>query len=143
MDSYRIQRMHKGKIDITRGRGELKPGTLDEGSSGSGEDEEALSEIIRVINDRYGTEFSEDDKVFKAFRDRLYEDAAVQKSAAANTKENAKITFEDKAREHAREMIDENFGFYKKFNDDDDFRQALVHMLFNDFQSWMHGQVGE
>ncbi|WP_441001157.1 type I restriction endonuclease subunit R [Fodinibius sp. SL11] len=137
MDSYRIQRMFKGDIDPKRGGGELKPGDIDGETSGSNEAEESLSEIIRVINDRYGTDFSEDDKVFTAFRDRLYRDEAVQKSAEANTKENAKITFEDKAREHAREMIDEHFGFYKKFNDDDDFRDALVHMLFNDFQSWM------
>ncbi len=137
MDSYRIQRMYKGQIDLKRGGGELQSSQLDGETSGSEEAEESLSEIIRVINDRYGTDFSEDDKVFTAFRDRLYKDEVVQKSAEANTKENAKITFEDKAREHAREMIDEHFGFYKKFNDDDDFREALVHMLFNDFQSWM------
>lgn len=137
MDSYRIQRMYKGQIDLKRGGGELKSSQLDGETTDSKDSEESLSEIIRVINERYGTDFSEDDKVFTAFRDRLYEDEAVQKSAKANTKENAKITFEDKAREHARDMIDEHFDFYKKFNDDDDFRDALVHMLFNDFQSWM------
>jgi type I restriction enzyme R subunit len=140
MDSFRIQRMYKGKIDQKRGGGELKASQLD-GDSSDTEDEEPLSEIIRVINDRFGTDWKEDDKVLQAFQERLYKDEAVQKSAEVNTKENARITFEDKAKEHAREMIDEHFDFYKKFNDDGDFRDALVHMLFNDFQSWMQEQA--
>jgi type I restriction enzyme R subunit len=135
MGSYRIQRMQQGKIDLERGGGRLEGDQLDGEGAESGESEDPLSEIIRVINDRYGTDWKEGDKVIKAFQDRLYKDEAVQKSAEVNSKENARITFEDKAKEHAREMIDEHFGFYKKFNDDGDFRDALIHMLFNDFQS--------
>jgi len=69
--------------------------------------------------------FSEEDKVFKSFRDRLYGDEAVRKSAEVNTPENA------------REMIDEHFDFYKKFNDDKDFREAPLHMMYADFQQWL------
>ncbi len=140
MDSYRLQRMHKGKISLDRGEGEIEPDSLD-GETGSRTAElESLSEIIRVLNERFGTDFEESDKVFQSFRERLYQDEAVQKSAVVNPPENAKLTFDDKAKEHARQMIDENFDFYKKFNDDKDFQQALLHMLFTDFQRWRTSQ---
>ena len=83
------------------------------------------------------TSFNEENKVFKFFRDRSFEDKDVRKSAEVDTPENARLTFEDKAREHARAMIDEHFDFYKKINDDKDFRDALLHMMYQDFQRWM------
>jgi len=141
MDSYRIQRMYKGKIDLERGEGEILTANLDGDASGAEEQKESLSEIIRLLNERFGTTFNEEDKVFKSFRDRLYDDEAVQKSAEVNTPENAKLTFDSKAQEHAREMIDEHFDFYKKFNDDKDFREALLHMMYSDFRSRREGSV--
>ncbi len=135
MDSYRIQRIYKGAIDIKRGGGKL-PGSKPDGeTAGSTENEDALSEIIRVINDRFGTDWKKGDKVLQAFQQRLYEDESVQKSAEVNTVENARLTFKDKAKEHAMDMKDEYFEFFKKFNDDKDFQHALIHMFFNDFQS--------
>jgi type I restriction enzyme R subunit len=141
MDSYRIQRMFEGKIDLDRGKGEINPNKLDGGGQ-QGEKKESLSEIIRILNDRYGTNFTDADKVFHNFRERLYNDDAVQKSYKVNTQENAQLTFKDKANEHAKAMIDEHFDFFKKYNDDDDFREALTHMFFNDFKSWMAEQAG-
>lgn len=136
MDSYRIQRMFEGKINLERGKGEINPNKLD-GEGKSGGKKETLSEIIRILNERYGTSFTDADKVFDNFRKRLYNDEAVQKSYKVNTQENAQLTFKDKANEHAKAMIDEHFDFFKKYNDDDDFREALTHMFFNDFKSWM------
>ncbi len=136
MDSYRIQRMFEGKIDLDRGKGEISPNKLD-GDGKQGGKKETLSEIIRILNERYGTSFTDADKVFHNFRERLYNDEAVQKSYKVNTQDNAQLTFQDKANEHAKAMIDEHFDFFKKYNDDDDFREALTHMFFNDFKSWM------
>src|SRR5699024_11656156 len=57
MDSYQIQRMYKGQIDLQRGGGQLEGSQLDGDSSGSDDEEESLSEIIKVINERYGTDW--------------------------------------------------------------------------------------
>lgn len=141
MDSYRIQRMFEGKIDLDRGKGEIDPNKPD-GEGKQGGKVESLSEIIRILNERYGTDFTDSDKVFENFKERLYNDEAVQKSYQVNTQENAQLTFKDKANEHAKAMIDEHFDFFKKYNDDDDFREALTHMFFNDFKSWMQEQAG-
>lgn len=136
MDSFRIQRMFKGKINLDRGKGEVHPNKLD-GDAKDGGKKESLSEIIKILNERYGTNFTEGDKVLKEIQERVFKDNAVQKSFEVNTAENARLTFEDKMNEHAKAMIDENFEFFKKYNDDEGFKEALVHMFFNEFKGWM------
>jgi type I restriction enzyme R subunit len=63
LDSYRMQKTHEGKIDLARGVIEVPP-IAPEGMLPHAEEIEILSKIIKELNERFGTDFSEDDKVF-------------------------------------------------------------------------------
>lgn len=134
LDSYRIQKTSTGKIELDRGTGELEPMTA--GSHGliQGE-EEPLSAIIRELNDRFGTDFTEEDKVFiEKLEGRLGQDDSLRTAVRINPPENARLTFELKARERIQDLIDTDFDFYKRVTDDPGFRKYFLDVLFERFR---------
>ena len=64
MDSYRIKQTASGKIKLDRGIGELEPQKGGNDVPDRPRRDRALSQIIQELNERFGTDFTDDDKVF-------------------------------------------------------------------------------
>jgi type I restriction enzyme, R subunit len=131
MDSYRIQRTSSGKIKLERGTAALEP----IGAKGNYhpliEALEALSQILRELNERFGTEFTEEDKVFiQQLEQKLASDSALEASIRINPPENARLTFNHVVNDRLQEMIDANFKFYKQVTDDPEFAKVFLDWLF-------------
>jgi type I restriction enzyme, R subunit len=93
---------------------------------------EPLSEILKLLNDRFGTDFQEEDKEFvEILEEKLDADAGMAASFAVNTRENARLTFDHKVRDHVQDMIDTNFKFFKQINDKPEFARFLNDLLFD------------
>jgi type I restriction enzyme R subunit len=92
---------------------------------------EPLSEIIRLLNERFGTNFTDKDKVsLKGLEERLAGNPALSASLEANTKENARLTFDHVVKDQLQEMVDTNFELYKRVTDDGQFARFLLDWLF-------------
>ena len=131
MESYRVQRTSSGKIELARGVGELEP-MRTKGSSFSQDEVEALSAIIEELNERFGTDFTEEDKVFiKQLEERLAKDNSLVNSVHVNTRENARLTFDIVVNEQLQKMIDSNFKFYREVTDKPDFSKMFLDWLFD------------
>jgi len=64
LEYYRLQKIKEGSIELQkREEGELS-GISEAGLKRAKDEEALLSEIISVLNDRFGTEFDEADKLF-------------------------------------------------------------------------------
>lgn len=99
-------------------------------------------EIIRELNDRFGTAFTEDDKVFiKALEETLAGDAALQASMRANTPENARLSFDHVVGDRLQDMMDTNFEFYKRVTDDDHFAKVFLDFLFDRYRESTKGDT--
>jgi type I restriction enzyme R subunit len=62
---YRLQRIFSGAIELREGEGEYGVKSPTDVGSGKAKDEPApLSEIIEVLNERFGTNFTEEDRLF-------------------------------------------------------------------------------
>jgi type I restriction enzyme R subunit len=85
LEYYRLQKISEGSIDLEEGEpGELK-GPSDVGTGRPGEDEAPLSELIRALNERFGTEFTEADRLFfEQIEEEAFEDANLKEAATAN-----------------------------------------------------------
>jgi type I restriction enzyme R subunit len=93
---------------------------------------EPLSQILKLLNDRFGTNFAEEDKQFlETLEEKLDADAGMASSFAVNTRENARLTFDHKVRDHVQDMIDVNFKFFKQINDKPEFANFLNDLLFD------------
>jgi type I restriction enzyme R subunit len=135
IDSYRIKHQWKGKISLERGNGKVDPqGVKGEHSSGP-EIIEPLSQIIRELNERFGTDFSEEDRVFiETLEARLAEDPALGASVRVNTPENARLTFDYVVTDRLQDMVETNFKLYKRLNDDREFSKFFLGWLFDRFR---------
>jgi type I restriction enzyme R subunit len=139
MDSYQIKPTASGKIGLVRGVGELEP------QKGGGDSippefplPEPLSQIVQELNERFGTDFTDDDKVFiKHLEGKLATDRALEASVMVNTPENARLTFDHVANDKVQELIDTNFKFYKQINDDPEFGKFLLDWLFERYSQRM------
>lgn len=131
IESYRLQPTHSGKIGLKRGVQELQPITGGVIFDPPPEQVEPLSAILKELNERFGTDFTEDDKVFiKHLEEKLAGDTALEVSVKVNPPENARLTFDHVASDKIQEMIDTNFKFYKQINDDAAFEQFFLDWLF-------------
>jgi type I restriction enzyme R subunit len=131
VDSYRVQQTSSGRIKLDRGTKELEPITGGNIFQPPPAEIEALSLILKTLNDRFGTDFTDDDKLFiQQLEEKLSGDAALEASVKVNVPENARLTFDHVANDKIQEMIDSNFKFYKQITDDPKFEQFFLGWLF-------------
>jgi type I restriction enzyme R subunit len=134
MESYRIQQTGSGKIALER-----KPGMLDPvGSKGAytaaPEELEALSRIIAELNERFGLNLGPEHRVtLTQMMEKLDEDTALAAAARANTRENVRLTFDQKVEHVIQEIVDSNFDLYKRITDDRAFGEVLKNFLFDHY----------
>ncbi|MCA0380707.1 MAG: DEAD/DEAH box helicase family protein [Bacteroidetes bacterium] len=135
LDSYRL--LKQGEFTITLQQGdELMPAS--EMGSGVAEPElELLSNIVKAFNDRFGTQFTNEDKVRKMAADLLQDvqdDKAAMDNISAsldkNDIQNAHITFAETLKEKMINHIDSNFEVFKEYNENPEFRTLLVGSMF-------------
>jgi type I restriction enzyme R subunit len=135
MESYRIQRTYRGKIPLERGQKEIVPIGAKGQYEPPVEELETLSQIIRELNERFGTDFTEDDEVFiRHLEDKLSVDKSLRVSVRVNTPENARLTFDNVVTDRLQDMVDTNFKFYKRITDDEQFAQFFLDWLFERFR---------
>ncbi len=131
VESYRIQETFKGKIQLDRGTGPLDPQKQKTPGTETPDPLEPLSQIIRELNERFGTNFTEKDKVsLKGLEERLAGNEALAASLKANTEENARLTFDHVVKDQLQDMVDTNFELYKRVTDDPQFSKFLLDWLF-------------
>lgn len=142
LDSYRMRKTYEGKIGLSRGIAEVPPSYAGSGHALSPDQLEALSRIILALNDRFGTDFSEEDKVFiEQLETRLAGDPVLENSLRVNTPDNFRLTFNNIVNESVQEMIDANFKFYKQINDDFEFAKVFFDWLFDRYLREMQPQT--
>ncbi len=132
MESYRIQETSSGRIGLERTGGVLDPiATKDRASLGV-EEMEPLSRIVAELNERFGLNLGPEHRVtLGQMLERLDGDPALDASAKVNTRENVRLTFDNKVDEVIQEIVDSNFDLYKRITDDRAFGEALKNFLFD------------
>ncbi len=131
MDSYRLQQTSTGRLGLEKGTHAIEPIKAKHVFGPEPEQVEPLSAILKELNERFGTDFTEADKVIiEHLETRLNEDAALQTSVKVNVPENARLTFDHVANDKIQELIDKHFKFYKQINDDDKFSRFFLDWLF-------------
>ena len=99
------------------------------------EELERLSLIIKELNERFGTDFSDADRVtIQQLEEQLLANQALAASVRINTPDNARLTFDHVVTDQFQDLIDSNFRFYKQVTDDAEFSKALLDWLFERYR---------
>jgi type I restriction enzyme R subunit len=134
MESYRIQQTSSGKIALARNGGQLAP-IQGRGPHGADSEQiEPLSRIIAQLNERFGINLGDEDRVcLEQAMTRLHDDPALEAAARVNTRENVRLTFDHKLEDVVQQIVESNFNLYKRITDDAEFGKTLADYLFDSY----------
>jgi type I restriction enzyme R subunit len=130
LEYYRLQKIKEGSIELEKGEeGELS-GTTEAGLKRPKDEEANLSEIINMLNDRFGTEFEEADRLFfEQIEQELVDDETLKVQAKVNKMDTFKYAFEDMFIEKLIGRMDQNQEIFERVLEDDDFGKVVKDLM--------------
>ena len=126
LEYYRLQKIKEGSIALQKnGDAALDP-VSEAGTRKEKEERARLSEIIDVLNDRFGTEFEVADKLFfDQVEEELVANETLSQQAKSNTIENFRYGFEEEFLNALIGRMDQNQEIFAKILDDAEFGDAV------------------
>lgn len=135
MESLRVQRTFAGGLRLERGENRLEPLSERAAAGPRPEELEPLSEILRELNERYGSELGPEDRItLDRLLDDAEEDESLRLSVENNPEENARLAFEHRLNDKLQDLVETNFQLYKRIQDDYDFSRHLMKRLFDEYR---------
>jgi len=128
---YRLQKINEGQIDLSGGKADPLKGSNDVGTGRGGDDEIRLSELINILNERFGTDFTQADQLFF---DQIQEEAVanenLRKAASANSVDDFRYVFDKAFEGLVIDRMEGNEEIFSKLMSDGEFRKiASEHLL--------------
>lgn len=127
---YRIQKISEGSINLRDGDAKKLDGPVDVGSGALHEEELPLSRLIDVVNERFGTDFTDADQLFF---DQIIEAAIAEESlkeaAAVNPQEKFALLFSGMLQSLFIERMEQNEGIFGKFMNEKEFKNVVSEWI--------------
>ncbi len=133
--SYKLKKIRYGGISLDNESMALEP----MGSYGTQKQEkiyDRLSKILSEVNKKYGTNFTDEDRVIlHSLLERLDKDKSLEGSISSNSRETAKVKFEEAFDRELIKLYRDHFNFYKKVNDNHESRSHIMNKMFANYYS--------
>lgn len=136
LEYYRLQKIGEGDLVLQiQGQYGLDPVT-EAGISRAKDEKAKLSDIIAVLNDKYGTEFNDADRLFfEQIEEELYNNEDLELRAKNNPIENFKYAFDEVFINKLIERMDSNQEIFDKIMENNEFK--------NDVKEWLTRKIYE
>ena len=127
---YRLQKISEGQIDLNTGDAYPLKGSSDVGT-GQEDQKIKLSELIDILNERFGTNFTQADQLFfDQIQEEAIESDTLKKAAATNSKDDFRYVFEKAFEGLVIDRMEGNEEIFGKLMSDGEFRKlAVEHLL--------------
>ena len=126
LEYYRLQKISEGSISLQEGKAGTLDGPIEVGSGLAREDAVPLSQLIDVINERFGTDFNQADQFFF---DQIVEaavgDDGLRQAAAVNPEEKFRLVFKNLLDHMFVERLDQNEEIFVRYMNDTPFQQVV------------------
>lgn len=142
LEYYRLQKIAEGDLVLqVQGGSHLDPIT-ESGISRDKDVKAKLSDIIYILNEKFGTDFNEVDRLFfNQIEEELYQDDNLKIRALNNPLENFKYAFEEVFINKLIERMDANQEIFDKIMGNKDFKDVIeewirkkIYKRFNDIK---------
>jgi type I restriction enzyme R subunit len=140
LEYYRLQKIAEGDLVLqVQGEFGLDP-TTEAGISKPKEEKDKLSSILNILNDRYGTEFTDADRLyFEQLEQALFENDELKLRAQSNPIENFKYAFEEVFIQTLIDRMKDNEEIFDKIMENNEFKTDVkdwltkkIYQRFND-----------
>jgi type I restriction enzyme, R subunit len=133
LEYYRLQKISEGSISLRDGQAAPLDGPSEVGSGQVREQPVPLSRLIDIVNERFGTDFTDADQFFF---DQLVEVAVANESlrqaAQANPEEKFALVFNRVLESLFVERMDQNEDIFARFMNDQSFQKLVAGWLVSE-----------
>lgn len=138
---YRLQRVSSGPIDLKVGEPEGVYSPTDVGTGKAKEEKAPLSEIIQVLNERFGTAFTEEDRLFfEQIKARAVSNAQVIQTARANPLDKFQLGVRKLVEDLMIQRMGENDKIVTRYMDDGEFQRTAFPILAREIFEAIHAE---
>ncbi|MDA8170717.1 MAG: hypothetical protein M0Z48_02680 [Nitrospiraceae bacterium] len=141
LDYYRLQKISEGSISLKEGSARALDGPTEVGTGMIREEPVALSRLIDIVNERFGTDFNQADQLFF---DQLVEaamtDEALKQAAAVNPEDKFELVFKNLLESLFIERMDQNEELFARFMNDAAFQKVVTGWLASEAYKRLRGQ---
>ncbi len=131
IQSYKIEKKGVTDVGLENKDGEIEPMGGGESRGGGEDDLDYLSKIIKEINERYGTNFTEADRVIlNDLSKRLLQSDALQGSIKNNSKDAARLKFDTLFQDELVGVLDNHFSLYQKLDQSPELKKFVQERVF-------------
>jgi type I restriction enzyme, R subunit len=127
---YRLQRIHAGPIDLRQGDSQGIKSPTEVGTGRARDEKAPLSEIIQVLNERFGTEFTEEDRLFfQQIKEKACKNEQVIQTAMANPLDKFELGIRKLVEDFMIERMGENDKIVTRYMSDREFQAIAFPIL--------------
>ncbi|MEI9941983.1 MAG: type I restriction endonuclease [Pseudomonadota bacterium] len=127
---YRLDKINEGQIVLSLAEPVALRAPTDVGTRKAKDDEVALSQIIDVLNERFGTEFTKADQLlFDQFIEEAKQDQEVVERALANPLDNFELAMKPKVEGLMIDRMDQNQEIVNRYLNDSAFQSAAFKAI--------------
>jgi len=130
LEYYRLQKISEGSISLKEGDARRLDGPTEVGSGLPRHEEVPLSQLIDVLNERFGTEFNQADQLFF---DQIVEiamaDAGLKQAAAVNPSDKFALVFKQMVEELFMERMGQNEEIFVRYMNDKVFQKEVTDWM--------------
>jgi type I restriction enzyme R subunit len=127
---YRLERVYAGPIDLREGEAQYVVSPTDVGTGKRKDEKAPLSEIIEVLNERFGTQFSEEDRLFfQQIKEKACKSEQIVRTAMANPLDKFELGIRKLIEDLMIERMGENDKIVTRYMADQDFQVAAFPVL--------------
>ena len=127
---YRLERIYSGEINLEEGEPEGVKSPTDVGTGKAKDEKAPLSEIIKVLNERFGTNFTDEDRFFfEQIREKATSDEQVIKLRRANPFDKFQLGLRHLIEDLMVERMADNDKIVTRYMDDKEFGDATFTVL--------------
>jgi type I restriction enzyme R subunit len=140
---YRMERVFSGAIAVREGEAQYIKSPSEVGTGKAKDEKAPLSEIIEVLNERFGTQFAEEDRLFfQQIKERARGHAQVVQTALANPLDKFELGVRKLIEELMLERLAENDQIVTRYMGDREFQGAAFPMLAREIFEAVRADAG-
>ncbi len=130
LEYYRLQKISEGSISLAGGDTHALDGPTEVGSGAVHEEALPLSQLIDVVNERFGTDFNQADQLFfDQIVEAAMSDDGLRQAAAVNPEDKFELVFRNLLERIFVERMDQNEEIFVRYMNDQPFRQVVSEWL--------------
>jgi type I restriction enzyme R subunit len=144
LEYYRIQKISEGSINLRVGEATTLDGPVEVGSGKLHEEELPLSQLIDVVNERFGTDFTDADQLFfDQIIEAAVEEESLKEAAAVNPQEKFSLLFSGMLQSLFIERMEQNEDIFGKFMNEKEFQNVVSEWISEKVYNRLREELSE